>query len=92
MYCNMCGKEIADDARFCNMCGAKVIMLEHKEPKLQVEKFESELPKSSVEMVDVEETKMSTAKQAVLIAGAAVVGSILALGILLFTISLIAYL
>ncbi|MBE5926888.1 MAG: zinc-ribbon domain-containing protein [Lachnospiraceae bacterium] len=76
MYCNMCGKEIADDSRFCNICGAKVITLEAKvtnEP-------------------DVEENKMSVAKQALLIAGATIVGLILAGGILLFTISLISYL
>lgn len=73
---------------FCNMCG-NVLVDDAKFCNICGTKVISLEP---MVMTEEQEPQMSITKQAVLIAGAAVVGSILAGGILLFTISLIAYL
>lgn len=31
MYCNKCGKQIADDSMFCNYCGVKIEISQQKE-------------------------------------------------------------
>lgn len=70
MFCNICGKEMIEGAKFCNMCGNKAAI--------------------SVDNIEIEQP-MSDAKKALLITGAAVIGSILAFGILYFTLALIMY-
>ena len=70
MFCNICGKEMIEGAKFCNMCGNKAII--------------------SDDNIEIEQP-MSDAKKALLITGAAVIGRILAFGILYFTLALIMY-